>query len=84
MKDWTDYADCRSVGPAPFYPEKGDTWSVGIDVCRICPVRLRCLDFAMRLELGRPTKHRFGIFGGLKPSQRRRYEAEWLATQEAA
>lgn len=83
---WTEFATCRSIGPTVFYPEeKDDKWAEAISVCQTsCPVRLQCLDYAMRNELGRPVAHRHGVWAGLKPHQRRKYEAEWLASQEVA
>lgn len=79
---WIEYADCRSIGTDAFYPEMGDSWTEAIEVCEACPVRLLCLDYAMRSEIDRPAKHRFGIFGGLKPHQRKKHEPDWLAEQQ--
>jgi WhiB family redox-sensing transcriptional regulator len=81
---WTSAAVCVSIGGDAFYPEAGESWKTPIGVCRTCPVRLQCLDYAMREEQGRPVLHRFGVFGGLKPYARKKYEAEWLAGQVAA
>jgi hypothetical protein len=82
---WTEYATCRSIGPTMFYPEEGDKWTDAINVCKTaCSVRLQCLDYAMRSELGRPINHRHGVWAGLKPHQRRKLEPEWLAGQESA
>lgn len=36
-------------------------------VCRTCPVREKCLDFAVKNNM------KYGIWGGLNPVQRRRY-----------
>jgi WhiB family redox-sensing transcriptional regulator len=36
------------------------------DVCKSCPVRLECLEYAVR------TWQAYGIWGGLDPEQRRR------------
>lgn len=38
-------------------------------ICGTCPVRLDCLDEAMRVEAG--TSFRFHIWGGLTPLERR-------------
>ena len=81
---WIVHAVCRSIGTDAFYPDTGESWLEAMKVCTSCPVRLLCLDLAMRNELGRPATHRFGVFGGLKPHQRRKHEPEWLASQESA
>jgi hypothetical protein len=49
-----------------------------------CPVSLQCLDYAMRMEAGASSKTRMGIWGGLTPGKRKKYEREWLAEQETA
>jgi WhiB family redox-sensing transcriptional regulator len=78
---WMAHAVCRSIGTEAFYPDKGDSWAEALKVCQTCPVRLLCLDLAMRNELGRPIAHRHGVVGGLKPHQRRKLEPQWLAEQ---
>jgi hypothetical protein len=84
-EDWTESATCRSIGYEVFYPTLGETWAEPIRVCKTrCPVRLQCLDYAMRTELGVPAHHRAGVYGGLKPYQRVKYEAEWLASRSEA
>lgn len=80
---WTEHATCRTIGSEVFYPEMGESWTEALKVCKTaCPVRLQCLDFAMRTELSRPVLHRFGVYGGLKPFQRSKYEADWLTEQQ--
>lgn len=80
---WTEYATCRTIGSEVFYPEMGESWTEALKVCRTaCPVRLQCLDFAMRHELDRSAFHRHGVFGAMKPGERAKYEAEWLAEQQ--
>lgn len=49
----------------------GDTtefYEAARDVCRSCPVRGECLDYALR------AKERFGMWGGLTPIERLRIE----------
>jgi hypothetical protein len=82
---WIQHATCRSIGTAAFFPEIGEDWQQAMKVCLTqCPVRLQCLDYAMRMEAGASSKTRMGIWGGLTPGKRKRYEREWLAEQEAA
>jgi WhiB family transcriptional regulator, redox-sensing transcriptional regulator len=68
--DWRDSATCRHHDPELFFPEG----TVGPaqrqaeqakQVCRACPVRTPCLDFALRLGLA------FGIWGGVSGEERR-------------
>ena len=45
---------------------------VAVAICRTCPVRRQCLEYAMAWEQGFAWKYqgRLGIFGGLTPQQR--------------
>lgn len=67
---WLDQAACRGCDPDLWHPwgtdYKSDT-APAVDVCRQCPVRLSCLDHAVR------TREPDGIWGGLDPDQRRSY-----------
>lgn len=82
---WIEYAVCRSIDPEAFFPERGEDWKSPQKVCTSsCPVRLQCLDSAMRYELGRDRKQRYGLAGGLTPKKRHVYEPEWLASQSEA
>ena len=73
--DWITDALCD--------PFDGDLWftdpeGVGtgmegrtaIRICGDCPVQTQCFNAAMRLEQGMGRKSRFGIWGGLTPTQR--------------
>lgn len=81
---WAAYAVCREIDADTWFPENGEEWKLPVNVCSSCPVRLQCLDYAMRTELGCSEKRRYGILGGLTPAKRIKYEPEWLAEQEAA
>jgi WhiB family transcriptional regulator, redox-sensing transcriptional regulator len=63
---WADFGGCTSADPDLFFPESGADTSYARSICRSCPVRRQCLDYA--LESGQ--KH--GIWGGMTESQRRR------------
>lgn len=78
---WTEFASCREIDPELWYPEKGGSVKDPVSVCHRCPVRLQCLEKAMQDELGHGRPYREGIWGGLSPSKRHKYEAEWLAQQ---
>lgn len=80
---WMKAAECTSIGTEVFFPEIGENWNPPKSVCRtVCKVRLQCLDYAMRMEAGVDHKNRFGVYGGLGPLSRKKYEPEWLAEQE--
>lgn len=64
-----DAAACRGVDTEIFFPSKGGT-SVAIvaaakAVCRDCPVRRRCLDYALEMH------EQHGIWGGFTTDERR-------------
>lgn len=69
--DWRTFAACTS-DPDAMFPAPGD--KDGIDdaqsICALCPVRLKCLEFALADEGGKNKDMRYGIAGGLTPSQR--------------
>lgn len=84
-ESWMEFAVCRSVDPDAWHPEKGGDHRSPRRICMSsCTVRLQCLDFAMRMEMGSSTFLRQGIYGGMTPGQRHRYEPEWLAGQQGA
>jgi WhiB family redox-sensing transcriptional regulator len=66
--DWREWAACRRPGVNPewFFPEKGGSARPAKRICRQCPVRADCLDYAIG------TGQQFGIWGGLSERERRR------------
>ncbi|MFB7866967.1 WhiB family transcriptional regulator [Streptomyces sp. NPDC056069] len=70
--DWRQSAACRSVEPDDMFPAPG--YKPGIEraknVCLGCPVRRQCLDATLAIEGGITKDNRYGIAGGLTPSQR--------------
>ena len=63
---WQDDALCAQTDPEIFYPEKGGSTREPKRVCRACPVRAECLDYALAHD------ERFGIWGGFSERERRR------------
>ena len=63
---WADMGSCTSADPDLFFPPSGVDTAYARSICRSCPVRRECLDFA----LASGQKH--GIWGGMTESQRRR------------
>ncbi|MFF9844651.1 WhiB family transcriptional regulator [Streptomyces sp. NPDC013740] len=70
--DWRQSAACGRVDPDLMFPDPGNRRAVlaALDVCRGCPVLLPCLDEALNEEGGKTKDSRYGIRGGLTPSQR--------------
>lgn len=71
MEQWREYAACREVGPEWFFPERGDSTemlAVARKICARCEVRMECLEYAMRVEDVRSTRH--GMYGGMSAKQR--------------
>lgn len=67
--NWRELALCRQHDPALFFPSKGDPGTEAKRVCRHCPVRPNCLDYAVQHRI----EH--GIWGGESERARRRL---WL------
>jgi WhiB family redox-sensing transcriptional regulator len=62
--DWQAEAECRGARRDLFFPEEGELPSpVAIAMCWRCPIRKRCLEWALAHE-------EEGIWGGLTDSQR--------------
>lgn len=64
--EWVADALCAQTDPDAFFPEKGGSTAAAKRTCVQCPVRERCLAYAM--EHG----ERYGIWGGLSDRERRR------------
>lgn len=63
--DWEQHAACKGMTGNLFFLEKGESTRPAKEVCRRCPVREECLEFAMA------NCERFGIWGGLSEKERR-------------
>jgi WhiB family transcriptional regulator, redox-sensing transcriptional regulator len=63
---WVMRAKRRQSEPDLFFPEKGLSSRPAIMVCLGCPVRQECLDHALEHD------ERFGIWGGMTETERRR------------
>lgn len=71
-------ARCRLEEPDVFF-ERGQQIHA-VSVCKGCPVREACLTDAMFAEWEEPRDRRHGIFGGLLPRERLRFDADFRAT----
>ncbi|MFI5980211.1 WhiB family transcriptional regulator [Streptomyces sp. NPDC051555] len=70
--DWQADAACRGLDPNRFFHPAGERGDEREDrdeaakrVCAVCPVRLMCLEHALR------THESFGVWGGLTEDERR-------------
>lgn len=63
---WMPSAGCRGVDPALFFPGLGEDTGPAKAVCRGCPVRAECAEFAL------DTVQREGVWVGLSERERRR------------
>lgn len=62
---WQALAACAGLDANLFFPERGVSTAPAKAVCRGCPVKDECLDYALE------NKERFGVFGGLSERERR-------------
>jgi WhiB family transcriptional regulator, redox-sensing transcriptional regulator len=59
-----DGAVCKGQDPAPWFPEARESSEAGKALCRTCPARARCLEWA--LDKG----EQLGTWGGTTPDER--------------
>ena len=71
--DWFDDALCAQVDPDAHFPEKGESTRAAKSVCRSCPVKLECLEYAIR------NNERFGVYGGMSERERRAFSRRLAA-----
>lgn len=63
---WADLGNCVGVDADYFFSVVGADTVVAKAICRGCPVRAECLEYAIE------SKFKHGVWGGMTPSQRRR------------
>lgn len=61
---WQKRAYCLYEDPEIFFPERGHNAKIAREICRHCPVKTECLEYADR------SKCDYGMFGGLTPKER--------------
>lgn len=63
--EWMQLAECAFVDPELWYPhEKGDPGIQAKRICRRCPVRIECLQYAL------DNDEQHGIWGGKSRQER--------------
>ena len=72
MRSWRAQAACLGADPDIFFPVQrkftAKTWRTARAICETCTVREQCLAMALSVDA---TEDRWGMFGGLNPSERR-------------
>lgn len=70
--DWRKFSACRGLSDDTFFPKPGNTAATNYakSICAVCPVRLVCLEVALREEGARTKDNRFGVRGGKTHGQR--------------
>lgn len=74
---WQDLANCLGVDPDLFFPERGASTREAKEVCKGCPVREDCLEYALM------NGEKFGIWGGLSERERRRIRRQRALARRA-
>lgn len=64
-RDWQVSALCAQTDPDEWFQEKGGSTKTAKAICKICPVRAECLEYAITHD------ERFGVWGGLSERERR-------------
>ena len=79
--NWDDEASCQGIDPEVFFPDRPSDQALAAKaICRGCPVRTACLEFALETRLDH------GVWGGLTEVERRslRRSRQRRARREAA
>lgn len=63
---WMPDGLCTQSDPDEWYPDKGGSTYQAKQICRRCPVRQQCLDYALTTQQGH------GVWGGYSERERRR------------
>lgn len=66
---WQEKALCRDQDVTIFFPEKGESSRAAKKICARCPVRIECLNYALR------NGERYGVWGGTSERERRRLKS---------
>jgi WhiB family redox-sensing transcriptional regulator len=64
--EWAGEALCAQIGADLWFSGKGESSEPAKQVCRACPVREECLEYALAAG-----EWRYGVWGGMSPRERR-------------
>jgi WhiB family redox-sensing transcriptional regulator len=76
--DWAAKAACKDIEPRLFFPSRGEDAEPGKQVCRSCPVRVECLEYAVE------HREQHGIWGGYSERERRQMRKFRAASRRVA
>jgi WhiB family redox-sensing transcriptional regulator len=62
---------CKGQDPSPWFPGPGGSMDRAKAVCRACPARVHCLEWAMQAD------ERAGVWGGTSPDERDQLRRAW-------
>lgn len=65
---WQELALCAQTDPEAFFPERGGSTHQAKRICAHCHVTTECLDYALG------NRERWGVWGGLSESERRKID----------
>lgn len=70
--EWQDAGICKTVDPEMFFEEvKGSDNPAARKVCEGCPVKVKCLQYAL------DNNEEFGVWGGLTPPSRHKFARKY-------
>ena len=64
--EWASQGRCRGMDPQVFFPTDGVGVQEAAEICRACPVRRECLEYAL------VNRIQHGVFGGVSERGRER------------
>ena len=67
--EWQERASCRGLDPGPWCSTRRAEIARAVVVCMGCPVRLRCLQYALDGEAQTMVPEPL-VFGGMTPAER--------------
>lgn len=65
-ENWTEFSKCANVDPSLLFPGDGSGVDDAKKFCKDCPVKGRCLEYALA------TRQDFGVWGGTSERERRK------------
>lgn len=68
--NWLDAAACKDMDSEVFFPGRGMDLQPAKQVCKRCPIKELCLEYALRNE------EKFGVWGGTSERERRAMRRE--------
>jgi hypothetical protein len=81
-RTWMQQALCAQIDMDMHFPRSNALKPrEPVAVCRACSVLANCREYVMTLEVGFAQSRRVGVWAGMYPNERIKYEPQWLAEQ---